>query len=165
MPKWISKHWVLAVSVDTVTSGGTGVKARWLRDRNAFAQRWFGRPCWSSAKGLRLLHFLRRLTDVMFIIPLQPSGYLIHQKVTSKNSTFCPYSAFVRFVWTSEQTLVIYLHSNTWLVRITVTVWVCWTARTESLRTFQINLLKTKRNLFYIRNQSVPHSKHFPPCL
>jgi len=28
-----------------------------------------------------------------------------------------------------------------------------------------INLLKTKRNLFYIRNQSVPRSKHFPSRL
>ena len=27
------------------------------------------------------------------------------------------------------------------------------------------NLLKTKRNLLYIRNQSVPHSKHFPSRL
>jgi len=28
-----------------------------------------------------------------------------------------------------------------------------------------LNLLKTKRNLGYIRNQSVPRSKHFPPRL
>ena len=28
-----------------------------------------------------------------------------------------------------------------------------------------VNLLKTKRNLLYIRNQSVPRSKHFPPRL
>jgi len=28
-----------------------------------------------------------------------------------------------------------------------------------------INLLKTKPILFYIRNQSVPRSKHFPPRL
>ena len=28
-----------------------------------------------------------------------------------------------------------------------------------------INLLKTKRNRLYIRNQSVPRSKHFPPRL
>ena len=28
-----------------------------------------------------------------------------------------------------------------------------------------INLLKTKHNLVYIRNQSVPRSKHFPPRL
>ena len=27
------------------------------------------------------------------------------------------------------------------------------------------NLLKTKRNLLYVRNQSVPRSKHFPPWL
>jgi hypothetical protein len=27
------------------------------------------------------------------------------------------------------------------------------------------NLLKTKSNLLYIRNQSVPRSKHFPPRL
>jgi len=26
-----------------------------------------------------------------------------------------------------------------------------------------ISLLKTKRNLLYIRNQSVPRCKHFPP--
>ena len=30
---------------------------------------------------------------------------------------------------------------------------------------YYINLLKTKRNLIYIRNQSVPRSKHFPPRL
>ena len=29
----------------------------------------------------------------------------------------------------------------------------------------RLNLLKTKRNLFYIRNQSIPRSKHFPPRL
>jgi hypothetical protein len=28
-----------------------------------------------------------------------------------------------------------------------------------------INLLTTKRSLLYIRNQSVPHSKHFSPRL
>ena len=30
---------------------------------------------------------------------------------------------------------------------------------------FWINILKTKRNLLYIRNQIVPRSKHFPPRL
>jgi len=28
-----------------------------------------------------------------------------------------------------------------------------------------INLLKTKHNVLYIRNQSVPRCKHFPPWL
>jgi len=27
-----------------------------------------------------------------------------------------------------------------------------------------VNLLKTKCNVLYIRNQSVPRCKHFPPC-
>jgi len=30
---------------------------------------------------------------------------------------------------------------------------------------FHVNLLKTKRNLLYIRSQSVPRCKHFPPRL
>jgi hypothetical protein len=34
-----------------------------------------------------------------------------------------------------------------------------------SARKLVINLSKTKRNLLYIRNQSVPRCKHFPPRL
>jgi hypothetical protein len=33
------------------------------------------------------------------------------------------------------------------------------------IRTEMINLLKTKRNLLYLRSQSVPRCKHFPPQL
>ena len=32
-------------------------------------------------------------------------------------------------------------------------------------RSFIFNLLKTKRNPLYIRNQPVPRSKHFPPVI
>ena len=32
-------------------------------------------------------------------------------------------------------------------------------------RRVNLNHLKTKRNLLYVRNQSVPRSKHFPPRL
>jgi len=35
--------------------------------------------------------------------------------------------------------------------------------KAETCNTF--NLLKTKRNLLYIRNQSVPRCKHFPARL
>ena len=35
----------------------------------------------------------------------------------------------------------------------------------ESDLLFDINILKTKCNLLYIRNQFVPRSKHFPPRL
>ena len=34
-----------------------------------------------------------------------------------------------------------------------------------SIMTLNINLLKTKRDLLYVRKQSVPRSKHFPPRL
>ena len=43
--------------------------------------------------------------------------------LTFNNSTFCPHSVFVCFVWISEQTAIIYLHSFNWLVFIT-TDWV-----------------------------------------
>jgi hypothetical protein len=39
--------------------------------------------------------------------------------------------------------------------QLTVEVKFIWT----------VNLLKTKCNLLYIRNQSVPRGKHFPPRL
>ena len=39
--------------------------------------------------------------------------------------------------------------------QLTVEVKFIWT----------VNLLKTKCNLLYIRNQSVPRGKHFPPQL
>jgi len=35
----------------------------------------------------------------------------------------------------------------------------------DFMRDSKFNPLKTKRNLLYIRSQSVPHSKHFPPRL
>ena len=42
-------------------------------------------------------------------------------------------------------------------------IWIKHTHLLWLIRKF--NLLKTKRNLLYIRNQSVPRCKHFPPRL
>jgi hypothetical protein len=36
--------------------------------------------------------------------------------LTFNNSTFCPHSVFMRFLWISEQTTIIYLYSINWLV-------------------------------------------------
>jgi len=44
--------------------------------------------------------------------------------LTYNNSTFCPHSVFMYFVWISEQTAIISLYSNNWLVFITKTVCV-----------------------------------------
>ena len=38
-PKWISKHRILAISFEAVTSGGARIKAIGLRDKNALSQR------------------------------------------------------------------------------------------------------------------------------
>jgi len=51
------------------------------------------------------------------------SGYLTYrQGLRLKNSTFCPHTVLVCFVFISEQTAIISLHSINWLVFITETV-------------------------------------------
>jgi hypothetical protein len=53
--------------------------------------------------------------------------------LTFSNSTFCPHSIFMCFVWISEQTAIISLYSINWLVFITETVCVYCAVRTGSL--------------------------------
>ena len=53
--------------------------------------------------------------------------------LTSKMSTFCPHSVFVRFVWIWEQTAIISLYSINWMVCITETECVYCAVRTGSL--------------------------------
>ena len=54
-------------------------------------------------------------------------------------TTFCPHSAFMCFVWISEQTAIISLYSINWLVCINETVCVYCAVRTECLNTIQVN--------------------------
>jgi len=51
------------------------------------------------------------------------------------NSTFCPHSVFMCFVWIWEQTAIISLYSINWLVFITETECVYCAVRTGSLYT------------------------------
>jgi len=53
------------------------------------------------------------------------------------NSTFCPHSVFMCFVWISEQTAIISLYNINWLVFITETECVYCAVRTESLYIIQ----------------------------
>ena len=55
--------------------------------------------------------------------------------LTFHNSTFCPHSVFMCFVWISEQTAIISLYSINWLVFITETGCVYCAVRTGSLYT------------------------------
>ena len=55
------------------------------------------------------------------------------------NSTFCPHSVFMCFVWIWEQTAIISLYSINWLVFITETQCAYCAVRTRSLHVFHMN--------------------------
>jgi len=64
-------------------------------------------------------------------------------RFNTKNSTFCPYSVFVCFVWIWEQTAIISLYSINWLVFITETESVYCAVRAESVYAVQGILAQT----------------------
>ena len=45
----------------------------------------------------------------------------MYRQLTFNNSTFCPHSVFMCFVWISEQTAIISLYNINWLVFIAET--------------------------------------------
>ena len=53
--------------------------------------------------------------------PSKPSGHYMYHQLTFTNSTFCPHSVFMYFVWIWEQTAIISLYSINWLVCVTET--------------------------------------------
>jgi len=55
------------------------------------------------------------------------------EHLTFTNSTFCPHSVFMCFVWISEQTAIISLYSINWLVCITETECVYCAVRTAHI--------------------------------
>ena len=63
------------------------------------------------------------------------TGSLYTASLTFSNSTFCPHSVFMCFVWIWEQTAIISLYSINWLVFITETECVYCAVRTGSLYT------------------------------
>ena len=62
-----------------------------------------------------------------------PLVTICNTSLTFNDSTFCPHSVFMCFVWTSEQTAIISLYSINWLVCITETEGVYCAVRTGSL--------------------------------
>ena len=77
------------------------------------------------------------MTTLCILNLLKPSGYYIYKYMppglTLTNSTFCPSSVFIYFVWISEQTAIISLYSINWLVFITETESVYCAVRTVYL--------------------------------
>ena len=60
--------------------------------------------------------------------------------LTFNNSTFCPHSVFMCFVWISDQTAIICVYNINWLVFTRQTESVYCAVRTGSLKVVQINL-------------------------
>jgi hypothetical protein len=69
-------------------------------------------------------------------------GLYIPTGLTFTNSTFCPHSVFMCFVWISEQIAIISLYSIKCLVFITETEYVYCAVRAGSLYTDRFNFHK-----------------------
>jgi len=103
--------------------------------------------CWPSVHYRRKLWRTNRLHEwkisqpLWYINSLKSSGHYMYRTVvticttslTLTNSTFCPHSVFVCFVWISEQTAIISLYSINWLVFIAEMECVYCAVRTGSL--------------------------------
>ena len=72
------------------------------------------------------------MSDVTFYSPVVT---ICTASLIFNNSTFCPHSEFMCFVWIWEQTAIISLYSINWLVFITETECVYCAVRTGSLYT------------------------------
>ena len=66
--------------------------------------------------------------------------------LTFSNSTFCPHSVFMCFVWICEQTAITSLYNINWLVFITEMKRVYCAVRTEFSCTSQVNMCLPKNS-------------------
>jgi hypothetical protein len=77
-------------------------------------------------------------------------GLYILPDLTSTNSTFCPHSVLMCFVWISEQTAIVSLYSINWLVFITETECVYCAVQAESWNVIVFNICLYTFNPNYI---------------
>ena len=75
------------------------------------------------------------ITETKCVYCAVQTGSLYTASLTFSNSTFCPHSVFMCFVWIWEKTAIISLYSINWLVFITETECVYCAVRTGSLYT------------------------------
>jgi hypothetical protein len=94
----------------------------------------------------RIQHLLTGFYNIDLTL-CSPVVTICTASLTFNNSTFCPYSVFVCFVWISEQTTIISLYSINWLVFITETGSVYCAVRTESLYTSTLTFNRRPRRL------------------
>ena len=87
------------------------------------------------------INWLVFITETECVYCAVRTGSLYTASLTFSNSTFCPHSVFMCFVWIWEQTAIISLYSINWLVFITETECVYCAVRTGSSYIIQINVI------------------------
>ena len=75
------------------------------------------------------------------------SGHYTYRQFNTHNSTFCPHTVFMCFVWISEQTAIISLYNINWLVFIIETESVYCAVRTGSWSTSIIQVAFSPQNI------------------
>jgi hypothetical protein len=80
--------------------------------------------------------------------------------LTFTNSTFCPHSLFMCFVWISEQTAIISLYSINCLVFITEKECIYCAVRTGSLNVIQVINVSKLGAPTHTRNQNASRKDH-----
>jgi len=114
---------------------------------------------WISDDGLSFGYEHRnpKRTALFCVITFEAQWLLYAPSVlTFVNSTFCPHSVFICFVWISEQTAIIFLYRIKWLVFITKAECVYCAVRTGSWYIIQ-------PSGYYMYHQFDIHKLHVPP--
>ena len=86
-------------------------------------QRWSPRtPCCVRPYFVAMHYHVNQNSTAHWSLYVPPVVTICTTSFTFNNSTFCPHSVFMCFVWIWEQTAIISLYSINWLVFITETV-------------------------------------------
>jgi len=86
------------------------------------------------------INWLVFITETVCVYCAVRTGSLYTVSLTFSNSTFCPHSVFMCFVWIWEQTTIISLYSINWLLYITETECVYCAVRTGSLHIIRVSV-------------------------
>jgi len=100
----------------------------------------------------------RVLSTYPCLLSLQsPVVTICTTSLTFTNPTFCPHTAFMCFVWISEQTAIISQYNINWLVCITETECVYCAVRAGSSTIKQVNLCLKSINPQHNSDEAIDH--------
>ena len=102
------------------------------------------------------INWLVCITETECVYCAVRTGSLYTASLTFSDSTVCPHSAFMCFVWISEQTAIISLYNINWLVFITETLCVYCAVGTGSLPIIRVNFPNV--NFPNVHFPNAPHS-------